>query len=120
MSLFETEPAYQVGVQTTGRRTTPDVAYNAAERPGFAVYQGGSWQTVGGTSAGAPQWAGLVALADQAAGHDLGPVNAVLYRLAASASPYGGLRDITGGAIVGPLPTKPTSCADRRQISLPK
>jgi subtilisin family serine protease len=65
ISLYETEPAYQVGVQSTGRRTTPDVAYDADPATGFSVYQGGTWQTVGGTSAGAPQWAGLIALADQ-------------------------------------------------------
>ena len=32
---------------------------------GFSVYQGGVWQTPGGTSAAAPQWAGLVAIANQ-------------------------------------------------------
>jgi subtilase family serine protease len=76
VSLYETQPAYQVGVQSTGRRTTPDVAYDAAPQTGFSVYQGGSWQTVGGTSAGAPQWAGLIALADQQrAQRGLGPIN---------------------------------------------
>jgi hypothetical protein len=71
ISAFEPEPTYQFSAQTTGARTTPDVAYNADPNTGFAVYdstgfQGQSgWIQVGGTSAGAPQWAGLVALANQ-------------------------------------------------------
>jgi hypothetical protein len=71
VSAFEPEPAYQLSAQNTGARTTPDVAYNADPNTGFAVYdstayQGQSgWSQVGGTSAGAPQWASLVALANQ-------------------------------------------------------
>ena len=67
-SAFESEPAYQQLVQGTGKRSTPDVAYDADPNTGFAVYDSVNsvgWQTVGGTSAGAPQWAGLVAIADQ-------------------------------------------------------
>jgi subtilase family serine protease len=37
---------------------------------------------VGGTSSGAPQWAGLIALADQMAGHDVGYINPALYQIA--------------------------------------
>ena len=65
VSVFEPQPAYQNGVQRTGRRTNPDVAYNAAPETGFSVYRG-EWQSVGGTSAGAPQWAGLIAQANEA------------------------------------------------------
>jgi subtilase family serine protease len=46
----------------------PDVAYDADPQSGFSVYDsygGGGWQTVGGTSAGCPQWAALIAIADQ-------------------------------------------------------
>jgi hypothetical protein len=49
----------------------PDVSYDADPNTGFAVYDslpfGGSsgWQEVGGTSAGSPQWAALVAIANQ-------------------------------------------------------
>jgi hypothetical protein len=70
-SQVETEPAYQTGVQSSGARSTPDVSYVADPNTGVAVYdslpdQGFSgWQEVGGTSAGAPQWAALIALADQ-------------------------------------------------------
>jgi subtilase family serine protease len=70
-SYYEREASSQRSVQTTGWRTAPDVSYNADPNSGFAVYdsvpyQGYSgWQQIGGTSAGAPQWAALVALADQ-------------------------------------------------------
>lgn len=70
-SQVESEPAYQETAQQTGARSTPDVGYNADPQTGFAVYdslayQGASgWQEVGGTSAGAPQWAALIAIADQ-------------------------------------------------------
>jgi hypothetical protein len=68
ISQYESEPAYQAGVQQTGARTTPDVAYNASPSSGYSVYDqtNGGWLVAGGTSAGAPQWAGLVAVADQA------------------------------------------------------
>jgi hypothetical protein len=64
-SSFEGEPSYQAGTQASGRRTTPDVAYNADPNTGVLVVSGGAWYGVGGTSAGAPQWAGLFALVDQ-------------------------------------------------------
>ena len=59
------EPNYQYGVQSTRVRTVPDVSYDAGT--GFAIYdaQLGGWTVVDGTSAGAPQWAALIAIADQ-------------------------------------------------------
>jgi hypothetical protein len=65
-SPYEAEPGYQRNVQTTGYRSNPDVAYDADPASGFAIYDNGSWCTVGGTSAGAPQWAGLIARVNQA------------------------------------------------------
>ena len=71
ISNFEPTPSYQNGVQSTGGRTTPDVSFNADPNTGFAVYdsisyQGQSgWSVIGGTSAGAPQWAALIAIANQ-------------------------------------------------------
>jgi hypothetical protein len=70
-SQVEAEPSYQQFAQQSGARSTPDVGYNGDPATGFAVYdslpyQGRSgWDVVGGTSAGAPQWAALVAIADQ-------------------------------------------------------
>ncbi len=71
ISRFENEPTYQDKVQDTGGKTSPDVSYDADPGTGFAVYSSVSdegfsgWQEVGGTSAGAPQWGALVAIADQ-------------------------------------------------------
>jgi hypothetical protein len=69
-SPYEPEPAYQKSVQGTGLRTNPDVAYDANPNTGYYVYDGSyttpGWYQVGGTSAGAPQWAGLIAVANQA------------------------------------------------------
>lgn len=70
-SVVEPEPSYQDGVQSTGARSAPDVSYDGDPNTGFAVYdslayQGSSgWQEYGGTSAGSPQWAALIAIADQ-------------------------------------------------------
>jgi hypothetical protein len=71
VSSVEPEPATQAPVQSTGARVVPDVSYDADPSTGFAVYssvpdQGiTGWQEVGGTSAGSPQWAALVSIADQ-------------------------------------------------------
>ena len=69
-------PSYQVATLTDsglnyGIRTTPDVSFNADPNSGVAVYDSVSddgqsgWFQVGGTSAAAPAWAGLVAITDQ-------------------------------------------------------
>jgi hypothetical protein len=76
ISSFEPQPAYQNGVvtQSTTMRTVPDVSLAAAGNnsvgTNYAVYDtylSSGW-TSGypyGTSAAAPQWAGLIAIADQ-------------------------------------------------------
>jgi hypothetical protein len=71
ISSYETEPAYQKGVQDTGYRTIPDVSFLADRSIGVSVYDsydntgGGAWITMGGTSLAAPAWAALIAVADQ-------------------------------------------------------
>jgi len=73
ISQYEKAPAYQQGnylssvADANGMRMSPDVAYDADPNTGVAVYDStnGGWQVIGGTSAGTPQWAALVALADQ-------------------------------------------------------
>jgi subtilase family serine protease len=71
VSQYESMPAFQstYGVLTlTGKRTVPDVSYDADPESGVSVYdstsfQGQSgWFRVGGTSAGAPQWAAIRAI----------------------------------------------------------
>jgi hypothetical protein len=70
-SAMEREPAYQRTIQQTGSRIIPDVALNADPDTGYAVFDSvanngkSGWQVVGGTSAAAPQWGALVAVADQ-------------------------------------------------------
>jgi subtilase family serine protease len=70
-SSVESEPSFQRNVQRTGKRTIPDVSIVGDPNTGLYVYdtepldrQSGFFQ-VGGTSAGAPIWAALIAIADQ-------------------------------------------------------
>jgi len=70
-SQYELEPSFQSSIQSTGLRSTPDVAFDGDPTTGVEVYstlpgsKNGSWQVVGGTSLGAPSWAGIIAIADQ-------------------------------------------------------
>jgi subtilase family serine protease len=65
-----------------GQRGIPDVSYNAGVVGGVIVRLGffGGFFIFGGTSAGAPQWAGITADLNQAAGGPLGFINKRLYR----------------------------------------
>ncbi len=71
ISLYEPEPAYQQGVQSTGGRTTPDVSLVADPATGawiadpYNLDPSNPFEVVGGTSLSAPAWAGLVALVNQ-------------------------------------------------------
>jgi len=55
------------GVSQYSGTYAPDVAFDADPNSGFSVYDSysGGWQTVGGTSAGCPQWAALFAIVDE-------------------------------------------------------
>ncbi len=68
-SAYAKEPAYQFGVQSTGRRSTPDVSFDADPLSGVAIYDSyqhaNPWFQIAGTSLAAPCWAGLIAIADQ-------------------------------------------------------
>jgi len=64
VSAYEPEPAYQKTysiARAAGKRAIPDVSFAADPQHGFSVYHNG-WYVVGGTSAGAPQWAAIAAL----------------------------------------------------------
>ena len=100
VSAYELEPSYQqtYGVQGTGgHRGVPDVSYNGDPNTGVLVYDstpyngGTGWWIVGGTSAGAPQWAAIQALGRSAS-------NANFYVDAKSVSYPSYLRDITSGS----------------------
>ncbi len=94
LSPYESQPAYQHGVvtQSATARATPDVAFDA--NTGVAVYDSSDypfnpWVDIGGTSLATPEWAALIAIADQGAvaiGHGtLGnqAADTALYALAA-------------------------------------
>jgi subtilase family serine protease len=74
VSAYETEPAYQKNYSISkarGHRAIPDVSYNADPATGFSIYHSSGkskngWYRVGGTSAGAPQWAAIKALGNSA------------------------------------------------------
>jgi subtilase family serine protease len=102
ISLYESKPAFQFGV-AGGKRSTPDVALNGDPNTGYYIYDTVTnagitgWFQNGGTSAGAPQWAALIALADQGRAlmgrGSLGNAQAFIYRLPAS-----DFHDITKGS----------------------
>jgi subtilase family serine protease len=96
-------PVYQDGVPGIGTwRGVPDVAADASPHQSMAVVidTGGGHYMVrsgGGTSASAPLWAGVIALADQNAGRHLGVVNAAIYQIAKSANYHKAFHDIVDG-----------------------
>ncbi len=76
------------------RRGTPDIAMSAAVNGAVDFYDTtdpsvAGWGIVGGTSEASPLFSGIVALADQVAGHSLGYINPALYRLAQSKGSHG-------------------------------
>jgi subtilase family serine protease len=99
-SLLYREPAYQQGAIRGGKqRGEADVSYNAAVLHGVLTYLDipgipAGFYRFGGTSAGSPQWAAIIAIADQKARSDLGFINAGLYRMGSCSTP---LHDITSG-----------------------
>lgn len=116
-------PAYQSPLGLPGavfNRLTPDVGYNADPESGVAVYNStpmgdiSGWAPggVGGTSAGTPQWAALIALANGVRARSLKPTigtsaNANIYQIA-QANYAATFNDITTGGFPGdPLPTPP-------------
>jgi subtilase family serine protease len=101
-------PSYQAGPLPTGSTTipassrgVPDIGLQASSATGALVYlslppDGNNsnishtgWYDIGGTSLSCPQWAGLVAIADQMnGGQGLGLINDELYELAANPATY--------------------------------
>ena len=59
---------------TGGKRGVPDVSFDADPNTGVAVYDSttyenqSGWFTLGGTSVGAPNWAGILAVGERSAG----------------------------------------------------
>jgi subtilase family serine protease len=106
VSRFIPEPWWQKGLSASaqrvldGHRGLPDVAYNADQITAIVIYVGflsPGYYTIAGTSEGPPQWAGITADANQAAGHLIGYLNAELYRLGTSGRLGSLLHDVTVG-----------------------
>jgi subtilase family serine protease len=99
LSMYEREPSFQsqfgIANDPRGYRGSPDVSYNGNPGTGYAVYDsvgvGGyaGWFQVGGTSAGTPQWAGLIAISNSlraaARKSNLSSTDATLYTLGKTA-----------------------------------
>jgi kumamolisin len=106
LSQFFLRPSWQVGPGTNnsfsnGKREVPDVSLDADPNTGYVfVYQGSAY-VIGGTSAGAPTWAGYAAIYNQyARTHGkprLGFANPALYGVANSASRGVVFHDVTVG-----------------------
>ncbi len=82
-------PDFQDGVRnvTGNHRGTPDISLSAAVDGAVVLYFSFDptrvgYHLVGGTSEASPEFAGVVAMADQLAHHDLGNINDKLYGLA--------------------------------------
>jgi subtilase family serine protease len=95
-------PGYQDGVPGIGAtRGVPDVAADASGHTGMtlAISDGGKTyiRNSGGTSASAPIWAALIALADQYAGRHLGLVNPALYQIGRGPRYQPAFHDVTRG-----------------------
>ncbi len=111
-STIYRRPGYQAPLQDNNKqRGVPDVAFDGAMGSGVI----GAWSVlcgirvncaptggVGyvrfwGTSAGTPQWAGIVALADQMGGHRLGSINKTLYHIGKSDAYGSAFHDVNVG-----------------------
>jgi subtilase family serine protease len=90
LSTVFSRPAFQDGVARVvgNQRGTPDISMSAAVNGAVDFYDSTDpsvapgWSIVGGTSEASPLFSGVVALADQEAGHSLGYINPALYQIA--------------------------------------
>ncbi len=94
VSAYEKETGYQLACsisKSKNMRAIPDVSYDADPSTGFPIIRLGVWRTVGGTSAGAPQWAAIAALGKGVKVNNL-------YAAKASSNPSNYFRDIVSGS----------------------
>lgn len=80
ISTVFTIPSYQTSLSypLNGYRGVPDVSGNADPNTGYVLYNGGTI-IVGGTSAVAPLWSGLLARINQSVGHPTGFLQPIIY-----------------------------------------
>jgi len=86
-------PDWQAADVSNSHRGVPDVSGDADPETGYNVLVDGQNMVVGGTSAVAPLWAGLIVLLNQKLNKRLGFLNPLLYPIAAG----NGFKDITQG-----------------------
>jgi kumamolisin len=79
--------------KSTGGRGVPDVSGNADPATGYTIRVDGQTMVIGGTSAVAPLWAGLIAVANQQLGKSVGMIQPLIYAAKAAAA----FNDITSG-----------------------
>ncbi|HEY8028917.1 MAG TPA: S53 family peptidase [Gaiellaceae bacterium] len=115
-SLIFPRPPWQTGFTSSKGRIVPDVSYNASVLGGVVIVTScytpdvpdgcdptdPFFSLIGGTSAGSPQWAAIIAIANQARGmrgeRNLGLVAPALYAIAKSPHNYSqDFHDITTG-----------------------
>ncbi|HKW06981.1 MAG TPA: S53 family peptidase [Candidatus Dormibacteraeota bacterium] len=95
-SSVYSRPAYQAPFQKNRKaRGVPDVAWHASPATPTPVVVNHKLHPDAGTSIATAQWAGVVALADQAAGHRLGAINGLLYRAAKGEGEQKRFHDLT-------------------------
>ncbi|MGI8447374.1 MAG: S53 family peptidase [Streptosporangiaceae bacterium] len=102
-SVIFPRPRYQKGVAavTGTQRGVPDISMSGACNGAVDMYQSfqgqpAGWYPTCGTSEATPLFAGVVALADQVAGHPLGLINPALYKMSAMGA-AAGIVDVTKG-----------------------
>jgi len=101
-SVIFARPRFQNGIRGVvgDHRGVPDISMSAACNGAADMYQSfdgqpAGWYPTCGTSEATPEFAGIVALADQVAGHPLGVINGYLYRMLAQHAP--GIVDVVSG-----------------------
>ena len=96
------KPQFQAGFfPKDKKRDLPDISLGASpSAPGFFFGDPATeFSLIGGTSIGAPYWAGISQLIAQSTGNRAGSINTRLYQLGALASPgTTGIRDVTSGS----------------------
>jgi subtilase family serine protease len=101
-------PAEDPGASGQHHRYMPDVSLAASPREGYAIMQGGTLKVVGGTSAVAPAFAGVLALVNQFTGGRNGNPNFHLYPLAAQFP--SAFHDVATGSNAVPCTPGSSSC----------
>ena len=125
VSILIAKPSWQAGsgVPSDGHRDVPDLAFSASNITNPLLICGDGWctngfrnsggflDTTGGTSAGAPTFAGVLAMLVQQTGGRLGNINANLYAIA-QMSGTTAFHDITNGSNAVPCDTGTPNCVN--------